>query len=298
LGANYNQGSYNTATGSSALGTNTTGNANTATGISALYNNTTGGGNTADGVQALHHNIAGGNNTAAGFNALYQNRSGQNNIGLGLNAGFNLTTGNNNIDIGNRGVAGESNTIRIGTQGTQNATFIAGISGNAVLRTDVVVTSTGRLGILASSARFKRDIRDMGTLSSNLLKLRPVTFRYKDDPAGTPQYGLVAEEVARLYPELVSYGADGRVESVRYSMLTSMLLNEMQKQTRQNKEQAEQLQREASQLSRQAQQIQRLTVQIAHDESQRTAFEARFARLEEALHERDATRARVSAFER
>jgi len=92
-----------------------------------------------------------------------------------------------------------------------------------------------------SSARFKRDIRDMGEASDRLMKLRPVTFRYKDDRSGSPQYGLVAEEVEPVYPELVTHGADGKVETVRYSMLTSMLLNELQKQTRENERQAGEL---------------------------------------------------------
>ena len=98
------------------------------------------------------------------------------------------------------------------------------VTGDAVL-----VSSTGQLGMMMSSARYKRDIHDMDEASSNLMKLRPVTFRYKDDPQGIKQYGLVAEEVARVYPELVSYD-HGKVESVHYLTLTAMLLNELQKQ--------------------------------------------------------------------
>ena len=107
------------------------------------------------------------------------------------------------------------------------------MTGNAV-----VVNSSGKLGIVMSSARFKRDIHDMGSSSAALMKLRPVTFRYRNDPEGIRQYGLVAEEVARIYPELVSYGADGKVETVNYLTLTSMLLNELQKQTRFDERQA------------------------------------------------------------
>ena len=128
------------------------------------------------------------------------------------------------------GTSDESNTIRIGTNGTQKKTFIAGISGTTVSGADVVVSSTGQLGIATSSARYKRDIHDMGGASAGLMKLRPVSFRYKDDPSGTLQYGLVAEEVARVYPELVTRGTDGKLQSVRYLELTALLLNELQKQ--------------------------------------------------------------------
>ncbi len=172
------------------------------------------------------------NNSAWGANALFHNTTGSGNIAAGFQAGFNLTSGNNNIDIGNLGVADEANTIRIGTQGTHSATFIAGISNAAMVGSDVVIAANGQLGVVMSSARFKRDIDDMGSRSGGLAKLRPVTFRYKGDPAGTLQYGLVAEEVPRVYPELVTHGSDGKVLTVRYSMLSAMLLNELQRQQR------------------------------------------------------------------
>ncbi len=207
-------GSNNTATGLMALYSNTTGSNNTATGFQALLSNTTGSYNTANGDTALAGNTTGGNNTASGYQALFANTTGSNNSSLGYMAGYNLTTGSNNIDIGNVGVAAESNKIRIGTQGTQTATYIAGIYPTVVSGDAVVVSTTGQLGIVMSSARYKRDIHDMDAASSNLMKLRPVTFRYKNDPAGTLQYGLVAEEVAKLYPDLVSYGPDGKIETV------------------------------------------------------------------------------------
>jgi len=241
-------GGENTACGGYALNKNTTGSDNTAIGATALQFNTTGNYNTADGVEALYWNNTGTNNTATGFGALFENtgsgntaagmealvaNTGSNNIGLGFQAGKNLTGGKNNVDIGNAGVAAESNTIRIGSQGTQTATYIAGIAGAGITGgTDVVVSSTGRLGIVMSSARYKHDIRDMGGASVKLLELRPVTFRYNSDPTGAIQYGLVAEEVAKLYPELVVYGPDGKAETVRYSMLSAMLLNELQKRAR------------------------------------------------------------------
>lgn len=229
-------GADNTATGMDALLVNSTGNFNTATGFGALTPNATGSDNTATGFGALASNVTGGDNTVAGFQALQNNTSGNNNIAVGSNAGNALTTGSHNIDIGNSGVAGESTTIRIGTKGTQIRTFIAGIGNSHVFGSPVMVNGSGRLGILVSSARFKRDIHDMGDTSGKLMKLRPVTFRYKEDAAGALQYGLIAEEVERVCPELVTYGADGRVEAVAYHLLPAMLLNEMQKQARENRQ--------------------------------------------------------------
>src|SRR5208283_3361311 len=127
--------------------------------------------------------------------------------------------------------------------------------GSSVSGDAVVVSSSGQLGIVLSSARYKRDIHDMDAASSNLMKLRPVTFRYKDDPTGTLQYGLVAEEVEKLYPELVTHAADGQVHSVRYSMLTGMLLNELKKQATLNQRQSQQLQRQSERLRHQAGQV-------------------------------------------
>ncbi len=235
-------GTENTATGFRALNDNSKGNYNTATGSRALFSNVTGGEDTATGVNALLNNSAGQQNTALGVDAMINNTTGSNNIALGYLAGFNLTTGGNNIDIGNQGMAAELGKIRIGTKGTQTATFIAGISGVSVTGgAPVEVTSAGQLGIVPSSARYKHDIRDMGAKSSALLKLRPVSFRYNNDPANTLQYGLVAEEVAKVYPELVVYGPDGKVMTVRYSMLSAMLLNELQKQNKVNERQAAQV---------------------------------------------------------
>lgn len=186
----------------------TTGNNNTATGHSSLFSNTTGFYNAATGAQALYSNTSGYYNTADAINALYRNTPGHNNIAVGFNAGVNLTTGNNDIYVGSGGAAAtEGNTTRIGTQGTQTAAYIAGIFGSVVTGDAVVVNSTGRLGIVMSSAWYKRDIEEMGERSQGLLKLRPVTFRYKQDPQGDRQYGLIAEEVAQVYPELVGYAS-------------------------------------------------------------------------------------------
>lgn len=164
------------------------------------------------------------------------NTTGSHNLAFGFAAGSNLTTGSNNIEIGNTGMAAETNAIRIGTQGTQTQTYIAGISGAPVSGVDVLVAANGRLGVALSSARYKRDILDMGAQSGRLMKLRPVTFRYKQDPQGIKQYGLVAEEVEQVYPELVTYGTDGKLETVRYQQLIPMLLNELQRQHRELQE--------------------------------------------------------------
>src|SRR5207245_9083927 len=168
----------NTATGLQALFSNISGNSNLASGLQALYKNTGGSANPANGYQALFNNTTGNNNTADGFGALGNNTAGNNNVALGLTAGFNLTTGSNNIDIGTGvlGAAGEANTIRIGKQGTQRSTFIAGIFGTAVSGSTVVVNSSGKLGVAASSARFKQAIKPMDKASEAILALKPVTF--------------------------------------------------------------------------------------------------------------------------
>ena len=231
---NNTTGSSNTANGAIALPSNTTGFGNTANGVAALFSSTIGNDNTAAGVAALEDNTTGSNNTANGDFALGSNTTGSFNIALGANAGLSLTTGNNNIDIGNVGVAGEANTIRIGTGGTQTRAFIAGISGTAVSGIPVKINSSGQLGVPPSSARFKQDIQAMGEASDALLALKPVTFRYKHaiDPDGIPQFGLVAEQVEKVNPDLVARGPDGKPYTVRYDAVNAMLLNEFIKEHR------------------------------------------------------------------
>ena len=170
-----------------------------------------------------------------GDGALFNNTTGNNNIALGLSAGVNLTTGNNNIDIGNNGVADESKTIRIGKQGTQRTTFIAGISGATVpTGVAVIVDSRGHLGTTTSSARFKDNIKPMDKASEAILALKPVTFRYKQDldPRGIPQFGLVAEDVEKVNPDLVARDEQGKPYTVRYEAVSAMLLNEFLKEHR------------------------------------------------------------------
>jgi len=233
-------GANNTANGFQALNSNTTGNFNTANGVEALFSNTTGFDNTAIGVEALNNNTTGGNNTANGVQALNNNTTGGNNIALGHLAGQNLTTGSNNIDIGNVGVATEANTIRIGAEGTQASSFVAGISGATVPKgVAVIIDSSGHLGTTKSSACFKEEIKPMGDASEAILALKPVTFRYKRelDPDGIRQFGLIAEQVEKINPDLVARDEKGQVYTVRYDAVDAMLLNEFLKEHRKVEEQ-------------------------------------------------------------
>jgi hypothetical protein len=231
----FNQASENTAIGYGGLANNTTGFSNTAVGQWALADNTIGIRNTASGYLALSDNTTGNFNMAIGGYALAHNTVGSNNIAVGFKAGLNLTTGSNNIDIGNAGVTGESNTIRIGKVGTQNATFIAGISGATVpTGVAVIVDADGHLGTTTSSARFKAAIKPMDKSSEAILALKPVTFRYKQeiDPDGILQFGLVAEQVEKVNPDLVARDANGKAYTVRYEAVNAMLLNEFLKEHR------------------------------------------------------------------
>jgi len=227
-------GADNTANGFFALLSNRTGNENTASGFNALFSSTNGNANTAFGSQALLVNTTGDGNTAIGIGTLLNN-NGNNNIALGANAGANLTTGSNNIDIFNRGVASESNTIRIGRRLIHNATFIAGISGATVpTGVAVIVDADGHLGTVVSSERFKDNVQPMDKASEAIHALKPVTFRYKHelDPDGIPQFGLVAEQVEKVNPDLVARDEQGKPYTVRYDQVNAMLLNEFLKEHR------------------------------------------------------------------
>jgi hypothetical protein len=231
----YNRaGGFNSAFGTGALGSNTDGANNAAFGTSVLASNTTGGGNSAFGINALLSNVSGNSNSAFGISALFNLTSGDSNIAIGPAAGELLTSGSsNNIYISNLGAASESNTIRIGTVGTQTAAFIAGISGaTSASGVAVLVNRSGQLGTTTSSRRFKDEIADMGGESDVLMELRPVAFYYKPayDETRTRQFGLVAEEVAAVAPQLVLSDKEGKPQTVRYHFVNAMLLNEVQKQ--------------------------------------------------------------------
>jgi|SRR5215469_8801489 len=229
----------NTAIGYQALEFTTTGQYNTATGSFALLDNTTGVANTAIGYSAL----IGGNgsfNTAIGDYALFAHTAGDGNIAIGGSAGLYLTTGSYNIDIGSYGLAGDSNIIRIGRQGTQTAAFIAGIRGTPITGgIPVAVTSSGQLGVAPSSQRFKEAIRPMDKASEAILALQPVTFRYKKelDSHAISQFGLVAEQVEKVDPNLVVRDDQGKPYTVRYDAVNAMLLNEFLKEHRKVAEQ-------------------------------------------------------------
>ena len=178
-------GSANTAIGHNVMGANTTGYGNSAFGVAALASNESGTLNTALGLGALSGNTIGLRNTAAGWSALGRNTTGSDNTALGNLAGDNVTTGSDNIHIGAQGIAGDSNTIRIGTSGLQTGAFIAGIYGVTTGGADavpVLIDSNGQLGTVSSSRRFKDDIADMDEASAALMKLRPGDVPLQDRP--------------------------------------------------------------------------------------------------------------------
>jgi hypothetical protein len=256
-------GANNTANGESALRNNTIGNANTAAGDGALFSNTIAENNTATGFQALVLNTEGDNNTANGTNALYHNTTGSGNVALGFRAGFNLTTGDNNIDIGNEGLAGDSDAIRVGN--TQTKAFVVGISGATVPSgVTVIVDTDGHLGTIVSSRQFKERIKPMNKASEAILGLKPVTFRYKPnlDPDGIPQFGLVAEDVAKVNPDLVVRDKEGKPYTVRYEAVNAMLLNEFLKEHRTVEELKKELAALTATVKEQAAQIQKVRTDL------------------------------------
>ncbi len=279
-------GSDNTASGYQALYNNTTGNGNTAFGASALfsttggifgsgdntaiggvalYNNTTGIFNTATGSGALYFNKTGSNNTATGDSALFLNTTGSYNISLGYLAGYALTIGDYNICIGNHGVDTDSQTIRIGDSNFQTATYIAGISGQAASGgVAVYVNSDGKLGTSNSSIRFKDAIKPMDKASEAILALKPVTFHYKKelDPKSIPQFGLVAEEVEKVNPDLIARDRDGRPYTVRYEAVNAMLLNEFLKEHRTVQELKSAMARQEATIAKQQEGIKALRTQL------------------------------------
>jgi hypothetical protein len=200
------------------------GNANTAAGFDALYSN------------------EGSENTAIGALALHSHTSGDDNVALGNQAGQSLVTGSNNVYVGSdAGSSNESNTMRLGNTSILNATFIGGVHGTTVTGVPVLINKNGQLGVQTSSARYKQDIAPMADRSESLMQLKPVTFHYKQDPEGPLEYGLIAEQVGAIYPDLVVRGDDGQIEAIRYQELTPMLLNELQRQAQMLQQREKQL---------------------------------------------------------
>src|SRR6266481_1483931 len=240
-------GSFNTANGAGALFSNTTANSNTAIGRAALPNNTTGTDNTATGIAALTSNTTGIANTALGADALLDNTTGSGNVALGDSSGQNVTTAGNVICIG-ANVAGAD---------VSNSCYIGSIFGQSSSGgTAVFINSDGKLGTTNSSRRFKQEIKPMDHASEAILALKPVTFQYKSDTTNVSQFGLIAEEVAEVNPDLVVRDKTGEIYTVRYDAVNAMLLNEFLKEHRK----VEQLKKDfESKLAAQEKQIKSLT---------------------------------------
>src|SRR5947208_3415341 len=244
-------GGQNTATGAFALSSNDSGDSNTAMGVRALISNTTGDSNTANGIDALFNNIDGGFNTAIGQSALANNTHGTGNTAVGAGVGLNVTTASNVICIGAAG------------QDVSNSCFIGNISGvnEGGTISAVYINTNGRLGTQAppSSRRFKKEIKPMGQTSEAILGLKPVTFHYKSDTTGTPQFGLIAEEVAKVNPDLVVRDENSEIYSVRYDAVNAMLLNEFLKEHRNVQELKSTVAKQESTIAQQQKQIEALT---------------------------------------
>ena len=242
-------GNFNTAVGQQALTRNTSGQENTAVGFAALANHPPGNFNTAVGTSALL-NTTGIENTAVGGHAL-QNSTGSSNIALGFNAGGGVTTANGVICIDRLG-ANVDNTTWIN--------HVYGVTTQSGMTAPVIVSNTGQLGTVSSSRRFKHDIRPMENASEAILELKPVIFHYKSDETNTPQFGLIAEEVAAVNPDLVMPDENGNIYSVRYEQINAMLLNEFLKEHRK----VEKLEATVADL---AEQLQKITAQMQMKDS-------------------------------
>jgi Chaperone of endosialidase len=258
-------GLFNTADGFQALYSNTIGDDNTANGGAALYNNIDGLGNTADGGAALYNNTTGRFNTAVGAQALYGNAAGSFNTAVGAGAGANVT-GSRNVAIGSFGALGEG--------GVDDTTWIANVYSSVATGRAVYINSDNKIGTLSSTRRVKEDIRPMNEASEVVLALKPVTFRYKKeiDPTRSPQFGLIAEQVAEIDPALVTRNTEGKPETVRYDAVNAMLLNEFLKEHRKVQEQEAaivQLKKQFRKVSaQQRQEIEILTAQLKEQAAQ------------------------------
>ncbi len=278
---NNTTGSQNTANGAFTLFNNTEGGSNVANGFEALFNNSTGPANTATGFEALFSNTIGGTNTANGYRALASNTTGVGNTAIGNGALDANITGDNNIALGvaaGTSVTSASNVIAIGSTGANvsDSCYIDNIHGATIdpgTTLAVGVDASGKLGTTVSSRRFKNDIKPMDKASEALLALKPVTFHYKSDTKATPQFGLIAEEVADANPDLVVLDKNGEVLSVRYEAVNAMLLNEFLKEHRKvqkqeamiaqlNKDFRATVAQLATRLDEQAAQLQKVSKQV------------------------------------
>ena len=273
-------GFRNNAVGINALSSHTTGAFNNAFGADALSSDTRGQANSAFGESALVHNTTGSDNTAIGFTALFSNTTGSENTAIGFAALGNNTTGNGNIALGSftgGGVSTANNVICIGSNvagfNVDNSCFIGNIR-DAVVAPDaapVVIDSAGKLGTTSgSSRRFKKEIKPMDKASEAILALKPVMFHYKSDIMATPQFGLIAEEVAEVNPDLVVRDKNGEIYTVRYDAVNAMLLNEFLKEHRKVQElEANDAERQreikalVATVKEQAAQIQKVSAEIA-----------------------------------
>jgi hypothetical protein len=300
-----NNADENTAIGTGAMLSNTGGIQNTATGAFALFSNSgptdslnppsgePASFNTANGYQALFNNTEGGNNTAVGHRALFNNTTGFGNTGIGLDALLNNTTGNANIALGffaGGAVSSAQNVIAIGTPGQDinNSCFIAQIYSNVqpVVGTDpdvVTINSDGRLGRAnVSSRRYKHDIQPMHNASEAIYSLKPVSFRYHKeyDRTQTIAFGLIAEEVAKVNPDLVGRNPEGQPESVRYEQINAMLLNEFLKEHRRGEEQDCKIQEQETTIAELRQEMKALAATVNEQASQQQRVSARLAARE------------------
>jgi len=265
------EGSFNTANGAFALFGNTTGDYNTATGFQALFGNTTGDFNTATGYRALQDNTTGIYNTATGFLALTNNTNGDGNTATGYRAFHDNTTGIQNTAIGYYGghdVTGDNNVCIganvFGVAGVDNTTWIRNVYDSVATARAVYVNASNKIGTLSSSRRYKEEIRPMAEASEAILALRPMTFRYKKDidPTRSRSFGLIAEEVAEVDPNLVTPDRNGKPETVRYEAVNAMLLNEFLKEHRRNEEQETTIARLIATDTRQQTQIEALAAAL------------------------------------
>ena len=269
----FPNGVSNNAIGRDALAFDTTGSFNEAMGVNALIFNDTGSGNIAIGDDALFNNVSGSGNTGVGGAALV-NATGSQNTALGTNAGVNQGSGSNNIYIGDTGSDNESNVIAIGALAATGTAytdcFIGGIFGNPNPGVAVFIDSAGHLSTTASSARFKDDIKPMANASESIFALKPVTFRYKKEynVKGAQQFGLVAEEVAKVNPDLVFLGRDGKPYTVRYEQVNAMLLNEFLKEHKKVQEQQASIAELKSTVTQQQKGMEVLTAQLKEQAAQ------------------------------